>query len=104
MLLRYAARHGQFGAITIPVLAKLVLLYAGPDEHRRRDPAAIARHANGQHCLVAMLIPGLAAINFVVFALARYVGRRDPWTGTLQAMAMSLPAVPFAGSSLLPAV
>jgi hypothetical protein len=51
--------------------------------------------------LLLVLTGGLAAVNFMAFALIRYVVRRDLATSALQAMAISFPAVPFIGPSLL---
>jgi hypothetical protein len=70
MLLGYgAAWHGRFGASTVPVPNKVVLLYAVA----MSISAGILRLSRGTLTgnvgLVAVLILGLAAIDFAVFAI-----------------------------------
>jgi malonate transporter len=96
-----AARRGRFGAEQVPILNKLVLLYAIP----MSISVGVLRLSRGALLanvgLMLVLIGGLAAVNFIAFALIRYVVRRDLATSALQAMAISFPAVPFIGPSLL---
>jgi len=96
-----AARHGRFGAEQVPILNKLVLLYAIP----MSISVGVLRLSRGALLanvgLLLVLMGGLAAADFIAFALIRYVVRRDLATSALQAMAISFPAVPFIGPSLL---
>lgn len=96
-----AAWHGGFGAAQVPTLNKLVLLYAIP----MSISVGVLRLSRGTLLanvgLLLVLMGGLAAVNFIAFALIRYVVRRDLATSALQAMAISFPAVPFIGPSLL---
>jgi predicted permease len=96
-----AARHGRFRAEQVPILNKLVLLYAIPMSVSvgvlRLSRDTLLENVG----LLLVLAGGLAAVNFMAFALIRYVVRRDLATSALQAMAISFPAVPFIGPSLL---
>src|SRR5208337_337592 len=96
-----AARHGRFRAEQVPILNKLVLLYAIP----MSVSVGVLRLSRDtlleNVALLLVLTGGLAAVNFMAFALIRYVVRRDLATSALQAMAISFPAVPFIGPSLL---
>ncbi|MGO9994908.1 MAG: AEC family transporter [Steroidobacteraceae bacterium] len=96
-----SARHGRFGAEQVPILNKVVMLYAIPMSISV-DVLRLSRDTlldNVGSLLV--LTGGLAAVNFIAFALIRYAVRRDLATSALQAMAISFPAVPFIGPSLL---
>lgn len=96
-----AARHGRFGVKQVPILNKVVLLYAIP----MSISVGILRLSRNTLLnnvgLLLVLVGGLAAVNLIAFALARYVVRRDLATSALQALAISFPAVPFIGPSLL---
>lgn len=96
-----AARHGGFSAGQVPILNKVVLLYALP----MSISVGVLRLSRDKLLanvgLMLVLMGGLAAINFIAFAIIRFVARRDLATSALQAMAISYPAVPFIGPSLL---
>ena len=96
-----AAWHGRFGADQVPILNKMVLLYAVPMSISV-GILRLSRHALVDHAaLMLVLILGLALIDAIAFGLIRWVFRRDLGTSALQAMAISFPAVPFIGPSLL---
>jgi predicted permease len=96
-----AAWHGRFGAAQVPILNKVVLLYAVPMSISvgvlRLSRDKLLDNAG----LMLVLIVGLAAVYAVAFLLIRYLGRRELATTALQAMAIAFPAVPFIGPSLL---
>ena len=96
-----AAWHGRFGADQVPILNKMVLLYAVPMSISV-GILRLSRHALVDHAaLMLVLVLGLALIDAIAFGLIRWVFRRDLGTSALQAMAISFPAVPFIGPSLL---
>lgn len=96
-----AARHGRFRAEQVPILNKLVLLYAIPMSISVGVLRLSRDKLQDNVGLMLVLMGGLAGVNFIAFALIRYVVRRDLATSALQAMAISFPAVPFIGPSLL---
>ena len=97
----WAARHHEFDAKQVPVLNKVVLLYAVPMSISvgilQLSRSTLLHNAG----LMLVLIGGLAAVDVLAFALIWYGARRDVATSALQAMAISFPAVPFIGPSLL---
>jgi malonate transporter and related proteins len=102
MLLGYgAAWHHRFDEKQVPVLNKMVLLYAVPmsvSVGMLKTSRAALRADIG---LLVVLIVALAAIDVIAFVLIRYVARRDLATSALQALAIAFPAGPFVGPSLL---
>ena len=96
-----AAWHGRFGADQVPILNKVVLLYAVPMSISV-GILQLSRHTLLNHAgVMLVLIVGLTAVDLIAFVLIRYVARRDLATTALQAMAIAFPAVPFIGPSLL---
>ena len=102
MLLGYgAAWHHRFDEKQVPVLNKMVLLYAVPmsvSVAMLKTSRAALRADIG---LLVVLIVALAAVDVIAFVLIRYVARRDLSTSALQALAIAFPAGPFVGPSLL---
>lgn len=102
LLLGFAAGwHHDFDGKQAPVLNRMVMLYALPlslfagmigisrDEVLSEGPLALA------------ILAGMAGSYAVVLLIARYLQRRDIRTSSLQALAITGPAVPFVGVSVL---
>ncbi len=96
-----AAWHGRFGAAQVPVLNKVVLLYAVPMSVSVGILRLSRETLLDNVGLLLVLILGLSSVYLIAFTLIRYAARADLATSALRAMAIAFPAVPFIGPSLL---
>ena len=96
-----AARHGRFGAAEVPILNKVVLLYAVPMSISvgilRLSRSTLLDNVG----LLLVLIVGLTGVFVIALAIVWSVAGRDLGIAALRALAIAFPAVPFVGPSLL---
>ncbi len=105
LLIGYLAawRHDEDGN-TATALNKIVMTFTLPLS-LFAGTVTISRHELTQNLpLMAALFVGLILPFAVVYVVARYLFKRKPGESTLQALAVSFPAVPFIGLPVLGAI
>ncbi|MDR2373640.1 MAG: AEC family transporter [Bifidobacteriaceae bacterium] len=95
------ARH-DFTAPQAAVLNRMVMLYALPLSLFAGVMAVPRERLFSNLAVLAWIVGAMTVGWVVVFAVARYWARRPAPVAALQALAISSPAVPFVGSSVLP--
>lgn len=96
-----AGWHHDFDGKQATVLNRMVMLYALPLSLFAGMVGTPRDQVLAQGPLAIVIAGGMAGGYAVIFLLSRYVFRRDLMTAALQALAISGPAVPFIGVSVL---
>lgn len=96
-----AGWHHDFDAKQATVLNRMVMLYALPLSLFAGMIGTDRAQVLSQGPLAMSILIGMAGAYGVTYALCRYVFRRDTMTAALQALAISGPAVPFVGVTVL---
>ena len=96
-----AGWHHDFDAKQAGILNRMVMLYALPLSLFAGMVGTDRAQVLSQGPLAISILIGMAGAYAVVYLFCRYVFRRDTMTAALQALAISGPAVPFVGVSVL---
>jgi predicted permease len=95
------ARH-DFNAAQAAILNRMVMVYALPLSLFAGVMAVPRRHLFSNLPMLAWIIGAMGASLVVVFLASRFAVRRPAPVAAIQALAISSPAVPFVGTSVLP--
>ncbi len=96
-----AGWHHDFDAKQATTLNRMVMLYALPLSLFAGMLGTDRAQVLSQGPLALSILIGMAGAYGITYALCRYVFGRDTMTAALQALAISGPAVPFVGVTVL---